>query len=497
MGNRFTKKLVGNTNFGTHDYHNLLNNIDEVDKVKLHTFVKENCNHGAEPTDDQLENMLKALHKSDEKAFIETMINMTSISAREPDDANSSILPEAKDFYAINAYHARHDKFAGKMYAPLKGKTVNSAFCGTILVRRYTDVLDTLPDHVAVRSKKEVELWAKTIKIECSHPNGVEPYFIDRPNVPKAGCMSFMEDKYYRASFVKIVEKIDWKEAEFEVYATVPFDEEKSGPVFAPAFNSLWMIRGKDEGETVPNLKLWFIHAALADGTPASGYFGLEFDVPILARAGSKFSPVADEKNIYQVTLKNDPLTIKIESFHHKHDPKLSYPYIIVTCIFKPATMKEITEVVGEIGVDDLWDEAIRKTTAMIVKGALVEEILVSYYPTANNRQLFALTDDPIGITEKIEKDIAGGKTQEEALKSIPLSMNRAVVGNLLGAFNFFSTNRDGLWLLPPTVEDNDDDSINPKRVSDWSLIRNEFDRSNTSREARERLIKRLVQEAL
>ena len=77
--------------------------------------------------------------------------------------------------------------------------------------------------------------------------------------------------------------------------------------------------------------------------------------------------------------------------------------------------MKEITKVVGEIGVDDLWDEAIRKTTAMIVKGALVEEILVSYYPTANNRQLFALTDDPIGITEKIEKDIAGGKTQEDA----------------------------------------------------------------------------------
>ena len=75
--------------------------------------------------------------------------------------------------------------------------------------------------------------------------------------------------------------------------------------------------------------------------------------------------------------------------------------------------------------------------------------------------------------------------------------MNRAVVGNLLGAFNFFSTNRDGLWLLPPTVEDNDDDSINPKRVSDWSLIRNEFDRSNPSRDARECLIKRLAQEAL
>ena len=108
-----------------------------------------------------------------------------------------------------------------------------------------------------------------------------------------------MEDKNYRAAFVKIFEKIDWEKAEFDVYATVPFDNEKSGPIFAPAFNSLWMIRGKDEGETEPSLKLWFIQAALADGTPTSGYFGLAFDVPILARAGSKFTPVSDEKNIY------------------------------------------------------------------------------------------------------------------------------------------------------------------------------------------------------
>ena len=82
------------------------------------------------------------------------------------------------------------------------------------------------------------------------------------------------------------------------------------------------MIYAPLEGTNESTLKLWFIQAALADGTPTTGYFGLDFDAPILSRCGSKFSPFADENNFYRVTLKKDPLTINIESFHHELDPQ-------------------------------------------------------------------------------------------------------------------------------------------------------------------------------
>ena len=267
-----------------------------------------------------------------------------------------------------------------------------------------------------------------------------------------------MENKDDRGKFAEAVREIDWNTITFDMFAAVPFDEKKAGPAFSPAFNSLWMIYAGNEHEHHPTLKLWFIQAALADGTPTAGYFGLNFDTPIVSRCGSKFPPFAHENNIYRVVVKNNPLTIKIESFHHEHDPQMVHPYITVTCVFQPAEIEEISKIVGDIGAEDMCHTQIKNTAAMIVKGAIVEETLSAYYPNASNGQLFAIMDDPEKYQKHISDEVGSGTSHEDAGGSIPLSMNKAIVGNLLGAFNFFFANRDGIWVLPPTIEDTEID---------------------------------------
>ena len=122
-----------NSSFGHHDYHELLNNIYEVDKQQLYHFVKDNCNHGAKPTSNQLESMLQALRKRDEKTFIESIIDITSESALK--DIDVFRLPGTEHFYTINAFHARHDPFGETINPSLKGKTVTSAFNGKLLAK--------------------------------------------------------------------------------------------------------------------------------------------------------------------------------------------------------------------------------------------------------------------------------------------------------------------------------------------------------------------------
>ena len=139
-----------------------------------------------------------------------------------------------------------------------------------------------------------------------------------------------MEDTNFRSDVSTAVDKIDWNRAEFDVYATVPYCQDKNGPVFAPAFNSLWMIKSKFDGEANTSLKLWFFQSASANGTPSTAYFGLNYDTPIISRCGAKFSPLSDEKNFYRGTIKRDPIEIKIEVFHHQHGPLVSNPYLTV-----------------------------------------------------------------------------------------------------------------------------------------------------------------------
>lgn len=298
-----------------------------------------------------------------------------------------------------------------------------------------------------------------------SGSNGIELYYIERPDKQKIGYRCYMENKNDRIEFVEAIGKIDWENANFDVYATVPYDENQSGPVFSPAFNSFWLVYSGADCNEDASLKLWFCQAALADGTPSAGYFGLSYDTPILSRRGiPDFSPFADENNFYRVVIKKNPLTIQIESFHHQLDPELQHPYIIVTSIFEPATTEEISKTVGKIGVKDMWGIELLKASAMIVKGALMEEILSAYYPDASYGQLFSIMKDPDEQRSHISEELMKGSTHADVVKSIPLSMNKAVVGNLLGAFSFFFSNRHGIWILPPTIEDTDEETTTRKR---------------------------------
>ena len=123
-----------------HDYHELLNNLETADKDQMYQFVKENCYHGADPTDEQLEQMLQALHRSDEKSFIEAIINITS-------ESHSLKIEhiQTEHFYTVHALHGRYDKFGGQFSPHLKDKTVNSSFNATMLVKNYRESLETLP----------------------------------------------------------------------------------------------------------------------------------------------------------------------------------------------------------------------------------------------------------------------------------------------------------------------------------------------------------------
>ena len=199
-----------------HDYHELLNSLEKVDKEQMYKFVKENCYHGADPTDEQLEEMLQALHKSDEKSFIEAIINITA----ESQSLESESI-QTKHFYTVHALHGRYDKFGEKFSSNLKGKTVNSSFNATLLVKNYRECLDTLPDHVAIRSIEEVKSWAKSIQTECLHPNGVEPFYVDRPNSSRVQYNCFMENEDDRFRFSEAVRNIDWENATFDVFASI------------------------------------------------------------------------------------------------------------------------------------------------------------------------------------------------------------------------------------------------------------------------------------
>ena len=156
-----------------HDYHKLLNNLEKAEKAQMYKFVKENCYHGADPTDEQLEEMLQALHRSDEMSFIEAIINITA----ESQSLESESI-QTEHFYTVHAFHGRCDEFGEKFSSNLKRKTVNSSFNATLLVKNYRESLETLPDHVAIRSIEEVKSWTKSIQKECLHPNGVEPFFV-------------------------------------------------------------------------------------------------------------------------------------------------------------------------------------------------------------------------------------------------------------------------------------------------------------------------------
>jgi len=215
------------------------------------------------------------------------------------------------------------------------------------------------------------------------------------------------------------------------------------------------MIYAPMEDTNQSTLKLWLLQAAFADGTPATGAFGLSFDMPIISRTGIKFSPFADPKNFYRITLKKDPLTINVESFYHKLDPQLQHPYIIVTTVFERAARKEISKTIGE----NCLSADISKTTGMICKGAIVEKLLSVYYPKLSITQLFSMENDP----------------QIKGLK--PLSANDYITGNLLATFNFFETNRDGIWIHPPTIEDADVEASN--RTRENMLLRQQIARKN------------------
>ena len=151
--------------------HELLNKLDKVDKERWYQFVKENCYHGADPTDEHLEKMLQALHRSDEKSFIEEIINLTSKSESSESDANQH--QENNLFYTVQARHARFDRYGDKgMDCPnLKGKAVNATFNGTLLVKNYRESLDELPDNIAIRSIEDVKDWAESVKKDCLHRN--------------------------------------------------------------------------------------------------------------------------------------------------------------------------------------------------------------------------------------------------------------------------------------------------------------------------------------
>lgn len=334
-------------------------------------------------------------------------------------------------------------RHAGKMNPSLVGKQVQSSFVGTILCRQYTNCMNMMPRFVGIRSVADLSAWAKTI----TATGEVKPF------TPKGGGWGApwnysTEDAAMRAEVEAAVQQIDWKKAAWDVYAPVPFDEAIDGPAFAPAFNSMWLVREKPGGQ----LLLWFIHAAIADGTPRNGYFGTAFDKPIVARAGAKFHPLADEQNFYRVSVSDAPLRLTIECFYHKHDPQMTSPYLTVDSIFEVASREEVEKVTGAIGVDDVNDEERRQAASLIVKGSMVESILQLYLPNASKAQLFALLDDS-AVDDKYKQRVEGGMSRSDALKKVPLSLDKRIIGPLLDLFCDFASWRSALWLIDPKVE--------------------------------------------
>jgi len=419
------------------DCYRLLDEIEEVEKKKLFDYVKDHCYHGAEPTFDDLESILQALHTGE--TFIETIISITAQHNPLQDDSLSSKF-EDEDYKMIYSTHSRNDRDGNLRCSYLEGKTVIAEFVGKMLVKNYSRVMDTLPNHVPVRSVKDVEEWARSIPLYCPHPDGN-----DRYTIGKQTFLSHMEGSF-RAEFVQAVKSIDWDNAPFDVYATVPFDGKKDGDVFAPAFNCLWLIKSESSGEAEP-LKLWFIISALADGTPSGGYFGLEFGKPIISRSLAKFSPLANQDNIYRVTVSEDPLTFKIEAFHYQTNrEELRYPYIVVTSEFKHATMKEIAKI-GHL--DEL--DCLKKTVAILVKGALMEEILILY--RKRHPRVIRLLE------------MVAGKQEVD---SCILSLKDWFVGDLEAAFDNFAKNRGAIWVIRPEIVDTDPDASEEKRLESY-----------------------------
>jgi len=422
----------------------LLDDIDEFDKKKLLDYVKDNCYHGAQPTFDDLESMLQALHTGDERTFIETII---SITAQPNIPQEYSLSSKSEDYKMVYSTHSRSDRDGDLTCSYLEGKTVIAEFIGKILVKNYSRVMDTLPNQVPVRSVKDVEGWARSIKLVCPYADGIDRYQIDWPNVPAGGLLCYMEEKF-RVEFVRAVESIDWDNAAFDVYATVPFDGEKDGDVFAPAFNCMWLIKSTSSGMAEP-LQLWFIISALADGTPSGGYFGLEFGKPIISRSLAQFSPLADKDNIYRVTVTEDPLAFKIEAFHWQtSEEELRYPYIVVTSEFKHATLLEI----AKIGRFDKLDP-MKKAASMLVKGGLMEEITILYRKRHPR------------VVQLLE--MVHGKTQQEA-DSYILSSKDWFVGRLSAAFDKLAKNRGAMWIIRPEIVATDTDAREEKRFESY-----------------------------
>jgi hypothetical protein len=391
----------------------------------------------------QFDRLLNTLQAADETKFVNEMLAITEARATREWNGDA-------EFYQAHALHNRDDHFAGKLNKKdLLGKRVNSAFTSSVLFRRYNNCMDLMPNHVAISSTKLLAAWANSISVESDHPNGVEDF--KHPSGASYKC--FIENRDARAKIAKAVGNIDWDKARCDVYAAVPFDEHVNGYVFAPAFNSLWIVREAPGGR----LLLWFVQAASASSVPGTGFFGVEFDEPIISGAGQHFHVLSDARNPYRVTLSDEPLELTIEVFHEAHDPQMTQPYITVTSVFTPATADEIARVIGEVGKDDMHDEATRQACRLIMKGALMQSVVSTYFPQLSDAENFAIVDKEKDVEKRLAEQLADGDdgsySLQDAVKSLDVGVDIKIIGPLLHMFNDCKQCSGGLWIIPPQAE--------------------------------------------
>merc|ERR1712212_1090276 len=108
--------------------------------------------------------------------------------------------------------------------------------------------------------------------------------------------------------------------------------------------------------------------------------------------------------------------------------------------------MKEI----AKIGHLDKLD-CLKKTVAMLVKGALMEEILILY--RKRHPRVIRLLE------------MVAGKQEVD---SCILSLKDWFVGDLEAAFDNFAKNRGAIWVIRPEIVDTDPDASEEKRLESY-----------------------------